>query len=758
MKKNDMALSDSQMDSYSTLKDKILNINHDVSLMFSTARSIPGMADYRFGEWEKTCQHLPRQLAEDTIRVAIVGPIKSGKSTFLNSIFKGEYVKRGAGVITSIVTRVRRGDHLRAKLFFKSWDEVNAEMEQALVLFPSLSWRSENETIDIRQEKERAELERALSQLSADQLVTRSSRNLNNVILSSYLKGYQTANSLVTMENAVRLYEGDRFADHKAFVGNETLAVYLKDVLLEISSGNVESNIEIADCQGSDSSNPLHLAMIQDYLLLTHQIIYVVSSRTGLREADIRFLSMIKNMGILDNIVFVINFDFSEHESIDDLKSLVNRVREELSMIKPDPDIYTLSALYNLFSAHQTSLSDKERLRFEQWNVDGKFTELSNRETVLFESFFYDRLARKRYTLLLKNHIERLAVILSGITDWIVLNRDVLAQDADSMAGALKKISRHQQRLEQIKSTITKTLNGAVSEIKKELQRDTHRFFDGQSGNLANDLERYIHSYTFAPETYQESLKHTDFSQTLYLVFQEFKQSIDTYITETINPAVIRFLQAKEKRIREYFAALIVPFDAMIEDVLDEFSGRLGRGELFNEGINPSSNKPPKMDAVISVGSLRPPPLVAAMQYSTKIKTEAIMRLGLYRVMGNVSKLFRKSDDRESEQSLRALKDAIRRMKRETGKSVVFHLKDYRENLKFRYLFKLAEATADGCAETALNRFQAYFSDLSATMARIGTSQNDKAGAVKILDEMDQASQQLNEKLDRIRKQIEEAF
>jgi len=758
MKKSNMALSDSQMDSYSTLKDEILNINHDVSVMFSTARSIPGMADYRFGEWEKTCQHLPRQLAEDTIRVAIVGPIKSGKSTFLNSIFKGEYVKRGAGVITSIVTRVRRGDHLRAKLFFKSWDEVNAEMEQALVLFPSLSWRSENETIDIRQEKERAELERALSQLSADQLVTRSSRNINNVILSSYLKGYQTANSLVTMENAVRLYEGDRFADHKAFVGNETLAVYLKDVLLEISSGNVESNIEIADCQGSDSSNPLHLAMIQDYLLLTHQIIYVVSSRTGLREADIRFLSMIKNMGILDNIVFVINFDFSEHESIDDLKSLVNRVREELSMIKPDPDIYTFSALYNLFSAHQTSLSDKERLRFEQWNVDGKFTELSNRETVLFESFFYDRLARKRYTLLLKNHIERLAVILSGITDWIVLNRDVLAQDADSMAGALKKISRHQQRLEQIKSTITKTLNGAVSEIKKELQRDTHRFFDGQSGNLANDLERYIHSYTFAPETYQESLKHTDFSQTLYLVFQEFKQSIDTYITETINPAVIRFLQAKEKRIREYFAALIVPFDAMIEDVFDEFSGRLGRGELFNEGINPSSNKPPKMDAVISVGSLRPPPLVAAMQYSTKIKTEAIMRLGLYRVMGNVSKLFRKSDDRESEQSLRALKDAIRRMKRETGKSVVFHLKDYRENLKFRYLFKLAEATADGCAETALNRFQAYFSDLSATMARIGTSQNDKAGAVKILDEMDQASQQLNEKLDRIRKQIEEAF
>jgi GTPase SAR1 family protein len=745
------------MDTFSTLKNEILNINRDVSLLFSTAKSIPGMGDYSFGEWEKTCEHLPRQLAEETIRVAIVGPIKSGKSTFLNSIFKGEYVKRGAGVITSIVTRVRRGEHLRAKLFFKSWDEVNAEMEQALVLFPSLSWRSENETIDIRQEKERDELKLALSELSADQLITQYSRNINNVVLSSYLKGYDRVNSLVTMENAVRLYEGDRFADHKAFVGNETLAVYLKDVLLEISSGNVESNIEIADCQGSDSSNPLHLAMIQDYLLLTHQIIYVVSSRTGLREADIRFLSMIKNMGILENIVFVINFDFSEHESIDGLKSLVNRVREELSMLKPDPDVYTFSALYNLFGTHQRSLSDKDRLRFEQWTGDGKFAEFSNRETILFESFFYDRLARKRYTLLLKNHIERLGVILSGIADWIGLNRDVLTRDAESMTSALKKIRSHQQRLDQIKSAIKKTLNGAISEIKKELHRDTHHFFDGPSGNIAGDLESFIHAYTFSPEKYQEGLKRADFSQTLYLVFQEFKQSIDTYITETINPEVIRFLQARGKRIREYFAALIVPFDTMIEDTYGENHGMLGRSELFADGIIPSGNKPPTMDTLTSIGSVSPPPLAAAMHYSTKIKTEAVLRLGLYRVIRNVSKLFRKSANREGEETLRALKDAIRRMKRETGKSVVFHLKDYRENLKFRYLFKLAETTSDGFGQAVLDRFQAYFSDLSATMERIGTSQNDKVRAVKILNEMDQVSRQLNKKLDLIRKEIAEA-
>ena len=141
------------MDTYSTLKDEVLEINREATMLFSTAKSIPGMADYSFGEWETACNQLPRQLAEDIIRVAIVGPIKSGKSTFLNSIFKGEFVKRGAGVITSIVTRVRNGEHLRAKLFFKSWDEVNAEIDQALVLFPSENWRSRNSNFDIRQSK-----------------------------------------------------------------------------------------------------------------------------------------------------------------------------------------------------------------------------------------------------------------------------------------------------------------------------------------------------------------------------------------------------------------------------------------------------------------------------------------------------------------------------------------------------------------------------------------------------------------------------
>jgi len=744
------------MDTYRAMKDEILQINRDVLSLFSTAKSIPGMADFNFGEWEKTCERLPGQLSEDIIRVAIVGRIKSGKSTFLNSIFKGEYVKRGAGVITSIVTRVRSGERLQAQLFFKSWDEVNTEMQQALQLFPSENRHSENSRFDIRREKERLELHRALGELSADQLITQSTRNINNVLLTSYLKGYGTVNRLLTQENSVKMYENDRFSDHKAFVGNESLAVYLKDILLKINSGGVKSNIEIADCQGSDSSNPLHLSMIQDYLLLTHLIIYVISSRTGLRQADIRFLSIIRKMGILDNIVFVINCDFSEHESIDDLNALVNRVREELSMMTPNPDIYRFSALYNLFISNNDNLSQKDRLRLEQWKADGKLTGLSNRETLRFESVFYDRLARKHYALLMKNHIERLGVILTGMGDWISLNRDVLARDAGSAAGILEKIKIHQQKFNQIQSAIKKTLTGAIPEIKKEIHREVHHFFDAQSGIIAKDLGNFIRAYSLSPDKYQENLKKADFSHSLYLVFQEFKQSIDSHIAEVINPEVIRFVRAREKRIKEYFEVLIIPFDTMIEDAYEEFNGMLGRKKKVSGKKIPSGNKSPKMNAVIEGSGAVPQPLVAAMHYSARLRTEAVMRLGFYRAFRSVTTLFKKTADGKDTEALKALQDAIRLMKRETEKSVVFHIKDFRENLKFKYLFKLIKATSDGFAQAVLDRFQAYFSDLSANIERIGTRQNDKAKAMQILNEMDQVSRELNAKIDRVRKEIEQ--
>ena len=161
------------------------------------------------------------------------------------------------------------------------------------------------------------------------------------------------------------------------------------------------------------------------------------------------------------------------------------------------------------------------------------------------------------------------------------------------------------------------------------------------------------------------------------------------------------------------------------------------------------------MDSITQESDLKRPPLVATMHYSVRTKTEAIMRLGFYRALRNVKTLFKKSANAKGEEALRALRDGVRRMKLEIKKSVVFHLKDYQENLKFGYFYELIKATSESFAQASLDRFQAYFSDLSTTIEHLGKSQFDKEKATKIFNKMDKISRQLTEKLNRIKSEIE---
>ncbi|MBU0987102.1 MAG: dynamin family protein [Proteobacteria bacterium] len=742
------------METYNFLKEELVKVNRDIFSLLSDTKSIARMADDSFADWEKTCNGIRRQITEEIIRVAVVGPIKSGKSTFINSLFKGDYLKRGAGVVTSIVTRIRSGKLLNAKLLFKSWDEINADIEQALVLFPSLSWRSESDRFDIRRKKERIDLQQALDALGTEHLITRDARNVNSVLLTSYLKGYERVQAVILADNVTRHYRDGSFAEHRDFVGSETLAVYLKDVQLEINTGTIDSNIEIADCQGSDSSNPLHIAMIQDYLLTTHLILYVISSRTGLREADIRFLSMINKMGIMDNTLFVVNCDFSEHESLVELNALIAKVKEELALIKTDPEIFPISALFNLFKAQPEHLSPKDGLRLEQWEKESALTVFSDQETERFKSYVYQKLTRERYALLLKNHLERLGVIAAGIDQWIYINQNLLSRDADSAGEIISKVAQHQESVKRMKTVIKNTLDGAVQKMQQKLKSDVDRFFDIRSGKVIKDVVEYIRSYRVSYDEYGENLKSTGFSNALYLIFQDFKHALDTYMAETVNPEVIRFVRTEELWIKNHLDSIADPYHLMVQDALSDYNqmmksfGIINRAQAWQKRI-----RLPDLESIKNQMGLSLPPAVASLRYTAKIKTEAVLRLGFYTVVKLFKRLLKKPI--QGKEEVLALEDGVLRMKRETEKSIIFLFKDYRENIKFQYFLKLIEAVSNNLYEALLDRFQAYVTDLSNMVELVSQKRFDKEQASEILKEMELTARQINQRIDAVREKIE---
>ena len=163
---------------------------------------------------------------------------------------------------------------------------MNEEMEQAMTLFPNFDKPEGPQRFDIRRTKDRKGVSDALNSLGTDTLFKNDVRNNNSVLVSCYLKGYERVRDLLSSDPVAKVYRGRQFKQHHDFVADQAMAVYLKDVQLEIKSNRFEKNLEIADCQGSDSPNPLHITMIQDYLSTTHLIIYLISSRTGLRDAD----------------------------------------------------------------------------------------------------------------------------------------------------------------------------------------------------------------------------------------------------------------------------------------------------------------------------------------------------------------------------------------------------------------------------------------------------------------------------------------
>jgi len=714
------------MSVYEELKTELLNINQKVSGLLGTINAMPGTSRNSFSSWENICQSIERQLSDELLRVAVIGTIKSGKSTLINSLFSGDYLKRGAGVVTSMVTRTRRGKNLSARLFFKSWEEVNADIERALILFPSMEWRSRKEKFDICLDSDRRELTHALGTLESKQLLSNDTRNLNSLYLSSYLNGYDQVKDFLSSGRLTQDYNGADFSSHRDFSGNDTLAFYLKDISLEIDSGDIDKNIEIADCQGSDSPNPLHMAMIQDYLLVANLLIYVISSRTGIRQADINFLSMIKKMGIMDSMVFVVNCDLSEHESCDELKALVGKITTDLAIIKPDLQVYAYSALLSLFSANRKTLPHKDQQRLAQWEEEKKITGFLNAQEKDFIADFQMIVASQRYSLLLSNHSERLKMIVSGLDHWIRVNQEVLTKGADEAARLVKKIKSQQKKIDRVKSMVKSTLEGAVQQIKREVRADVDRFFDARSGEIVPALIDFVKNDTVPIHQYQDHLSADGFSNTLYMVFQEFKNHIDTFMAENVNPRIFHFVKDEEEKIKEYFDSITGPYALMITDALTKYTSAMEQSVSGTTAEYQKVMVQPDVKMLKRHNKLDLPPASATMNYSTAIKTEAIMRLGYYNFIKAVKRLFRQRAGSQTENAVSALQDSVSRMKKETVEGLLFHFKNYRENIKFQYIFRLVDIISDYIFDALMERFHDYSEDLSQLTTSAAGKQVDK--------------------------------
>jgi hypothetical protein len=434
---------------------------------------------------------------------------------------------------------------------------------------------------------------------------------------------------------------------------------------------------------------------------------------------------MIRDMGIMGNMLFVVNCDVSEHESFEDFNRLLGKIRSEISLIIPDPVVFTVSALYHLFKARKEAengagLPKKDEIRLQQWETETEFTALSMAERERFENVLHDKLTRERYALLLGNHAERMALVASGLSQWAAMNREILSKDSHSAEDIIRKIVKNQEKTRKVSDMIRSTLDGAVKKVTDDIRKDVDSFFDDRSGDILAGIDQFIMSFEPSYDTYYESGVVAGVNQNLYLVYQDFKTALDGFITESVTPKLVGFIKKQEEKILSDLDQMTRPYANMVENALKDYGHAMG--DFGIEMVIPDRETMgtiPDLETLKSMVNLKYQPAAQMMSYSAKARVEALLKFGMYNFVSWLKKVFKKKAmDRKSDQ-VQALKDGLVTLKRETLKNVHSHFISYRENIKFQYFFKLTDAVANAFFDLHTARFQAYVTDLETLAALI---------------------------------------
>jgi GTPase SAR1 family protein len=768
---------------FMVMNEKVINdietIASDLGSILEAMGEIPGMYDSTVDSSLDFCRSLPAAIGSNTLKIAVVGAIKSGKTTFVNAWLKDDLLKRGSGVVTAIVTRIQRAKALKARIFIKSWDDVNREIEQALFMFPEQGWQPERDLsgFDLRRERDRQFLSEFNQKIFSDISLSDSGLRPESVTITRAVEGFEAVKDIVKPDRSVfecsdfdfsgfessnsqfsALESSDAgFETHKKFTGNDSTAFFVRDVELGVTSPGLDPNVEIADCQGSDSTNPSHMTQIQSYLTKANLIIYLISSRTGLRRADMDFLRVIKTMGLMENILFVLNVDLNEHDTLEDLITVEHRVKKELTYVKRDPELYAVSSLYSLLCELAPDISRKNRVLLDLWNEDKRLVDYLTSMTEKFNSRLNSRLDYDRFYLTVANPIERLGQIALMARQRISIFSDLLSQDLRKAKNAMDRLKEMLETGKSQEAIMDSSIEGAVDLLEQETHQGAVSLFDPRKGIIAKEVFQFLTQYSMDFSVYSAALLRHGFEHTLYLMFQELKSALDIFMAQTVNARVLGFVHDRERAFERYFKTLYRSYDI---NLLELFPGRhknhdpshksdydatqeSGHGaehissQTSGHGPIPGAwdtKSPIDLRTIRGILGLNLPERVFSIRYSARIRAGAMAKYGIFSLGDLAGKLIKK---REITPGMAALAAAEKKIRADALKSVARHLTEYQDAVTDDYLSPLLAAVSRDFKEKLVSRCRGCDVQIKTMEGVIDLNREEKKAQSRMLENME---------------------
>jgi hypothetical protein len=685
--------------------------------------------------WLKVLSQVQAHAAEDISRLAVVGAVKSGKSTMINALVGQDLLKRGAGILTAMITRVQPGKP-GAVLKFKDWSEINDEIHRALGLLPNPRLLERTAPLDLKLKEDRELLAQVLAEARSADLWSEGSLDQNYQLLRSYLEGYDLLKDLLPESGVLSLAAPD-LARHRELVTREATAVFLKDVLLTIPIPWVAAGVELGDCQGSDSPIPQHLAQVLGYLVKSDLVLYVVSSRVGLRQADFQFLAELKRMGLIPYILTLLNLDLGEHGSLSEVVRTKHRMIQELSAWHPDPPLYAFSALKVLLDrrlARGESPDPREAALFAVWATDQESTGFSDQEFAHFEEDLQEAISDLRTRRLTGGSLSQVQMVARGLREQLELTQDLLTKGLTAFKEMEERLEARRRPLKATMETLRETLEGAGHRLKKALRGRVDAVMDRHSGQAGVAVKEFIQN--FAPDWDRLFPPKSAglFRPALYQLFQEFAKELAQFVSAEVNITLVEFIRGQEEWLRQELAHLWEPLFLALQEALT-----LYYHEISELGL-PAAPPTLKVAAISRPEGLELPLLVLSPVPGWHWAREVWVRSGV----GFLGRFFQSVKLRlgwggkvePRQQLLKDLNRALAALKDWLQEEVSHQLVDYRERLKFQYFFPLVDQWLKAQESGLEDTLGSLFGSLKGVAETLHLAEEDRQARRRRLEEL----------------------
>jgi Dynamin family len=687
--------------------------------IIQTLKADPDLYDVTCRRWEQICRDIPEQVESGTIKVAVVGAVKSGKSTFINSIFQTDFLKRGAGVVTSVVTKIRKGKNLKAQLTIKSWDEINRAIEEALLSFEN-DCLSEKAQFDLRRKSDRKCLQQIYDQLSSDASFNNNQVKPETILINNVLNNYEFCKTFVKPDEFMFEMKNEDFYKHKEFTGDPSRAFFIKDAKLEVNFGNIGSFIEIADCQGIDSTDTAQLSLVLEYLEASNMIIYLISSRTGLRKADMRLLSIIFKMGIGDNVVFIVNCDLNEHESLRDLAVVEDKIRQDLDYFRQNLNFYSFSSLYNLYSKNLSDISTKEEQQIKVWETDTDIIHYSRDMTDKFFSCFEKKIKNDRQKLIFSNPSTQLVNVTTGLKNKVKLFSDTFLNDSVISNDIIKELRDTQTSIDRLQALVKNSRQIIFKDLKEKVDTQIENHFVTNDDSVINRINSFIENYVVGFNRFEKQIFTIGFPKALFLIFQDFRIGFDRFLMEKIDPELRKFVRDQEKALDNQAASLYGSYKEDISNLYRKFgdmeTGLHSISDLFfirqNLGINT-------------------PSMVLMTRYNSRIKIGSFAGLGVFSLFLLVMKRVGK-EPRFAKTSV--LKKASLSFKKEVFRSIKIQINEYKQKIEKDYFHLLVQALSREINDIIIDQLRIYSVNIDNVESKLKREETEKIKQKEFLD------------------------